>query len=140
MRKTVLLVLLATAYTFHIQLTDARTALYANPYFAQLKLTDEQLEKASHDRVMMLDHSTGGHWVWLMVSWKPDVEMGINARGGTSPSPEDADLGLTPKEDDTLHVRCLAQECRVGETTLKNGEAVDVDPDVDVKITPKPPS
>jgi len=54
MRKTLLLALLAV-YTFHIKVTDARTALLANPHFDELKLSPEQLERAAHDRVMLLD-------------------------------------------------------------------------------------
>ena len=67
MRKTLLLALLAV-YTFHIKVTDARTALLANPHLDELKLSPEQLERAAHDRVMMLDHSSGAHWIWLMMS------------------------------------------------------------------------
>ena len=76
MRKTLLLALLAV-YTFHIKVTDARTALLANPHFDELKLSPEQLERAAHDRVMMLDHTSGAHWIWLIMSWpedKPVVE------------------------------------------------------------------
>ena len=46
MRKTLLLALLAV-YTFHIKVTDARTALLANPHFDELKLSPEQLERAA---------------------------------------------------------------------------------------------
>ena len=44
MRKTLLLALLAV-YTFHIKVTDARTALFANPHFDELKLSPEQRKR-----------------------------------------------------------------------------------------------
>ena len=128
-----LLALLAAAYSFHIQVTDARTALLANPHFDELKLTPAQLERAAHDRVMMLDHTTGTHWIWLMMSWpedKPTVEQTLGD-GAPHKAP---DIGLTPKSETTLSIRCLREECRVGKVTLKKGEATEVPFDSDVRV------
>ena len=124
-----MLLALIAAYTFHVQVTDARTALYANPQFEELKLSQEQLERAAHDRVMLLDHTTGAHFVWLMMSWKPDVEQTLNDGAPGAP-----DVGLTPKSETTLSIRCLREECRVGKVMLKNGEATEVPFDSDVRV------
>jgi len=132
MRKTVLLTLLVMSYSFHVRVTDARTALYANPYFHQLKMTDEQLERASHDRVMMFNDAKGAHWVWLMLGWpedKPVQEQPLN-----DGAPGKPDLGLTPKSIDTLSIRCLQEECRVNKVTLKHGQSTDVPFDSDVSV------
>jgi hypothetical protein len=133
-----LLALLAAAYSFHIQVTDARTALLANPHFDELKLTPAQLERAAHDRVMMLDHTTGTHWIWLMMSWpedKPTVEQTLGD-GAPHKAP---DIGLTPKSDDTLSIRCLQEQCRIGTVMVKKSESTDVpfDSDVTVETTVK---
>jgi hypothetical protein len=132
MRKTLLLALLAV-YTFHIKVTDARTALLANPYFGELKLSPEQLERAAHDRVMMLDHASGTHWIWLMMGWpedKPSVEYKLN-----DGAPGEPDIGLTPKSETEVAIRCLQEQCRIGKVTLKNGQSTDVPFDSDVSVT-----
>src|ERR1051326_49975 len=107
-----LLALLAAAYSFHIQVTDARTALLANPHFDELKLTPAQLERAAHDRVMMLDHTTGTHWIWLMMSWPADQ---------------------------THSIRFVQEQCRIGTVMVKKVESTDVpfDSDVTVETTVK---
>ena len=132
MRKTLLLALLAV-YTFHIKVTDARTALLANPHFDELKLSPEQLERAAHDRVMLLDHASGAHWIWLMMSWpedKPVVEHTLN-----DGAPGKPDIGLTPKSETEVTIRCLREQCRIGKVTLKNGQSTDVPFDSDVSVT-----
>ena len=132
MRKTLLLALLAV-YTFHIKVTDARTALLANPHFDELKLSPEQLERAAHDRVMMLDHTCGAHWIWLIMSWpedKPVVERTLN-----DGAPGKPDIGLTPKSETEVTIRCLQEQCRIGKVTLKNGQSTDVPFDSDVSVT-----
>lgn len=123
--------------TFHIKVTDARTALLANPYFDKLKLSPAQLERAAHDRVMMLDHTTGTHWIWLMMSWPEDKPVAECPLGDGAPGKK-PDIGLTPKSIDTLSIRCLQEHCRIGKVTLKKDESTDVpfDSDVTVAITP----
>jgi hypothetical protein len=132
-------------YKFHIRVTDARTGLLANPRFAELKMPAEQLERAVLDRVMVLDHATGTHWVWLMLSWpegKPTAEQGINAAGSATPG-KNADLGLTPKAGGTISMRCFRQECRIRTTTtdkreatvlLKSGQSADFPLDSDINV------
>ena len=127
-----LLALLATAYSFHVKVTDARTALLANPRFEELKLTKEQLEQAAHDRVMLLDHTTGSHFTWLLISWpedKPVTERTLN-----DGAPGDPDVGLTPKSTETLSIRCPLEECRIGKVTLKKGGSTEVPFDSDVRV------
>ena len=123
-------------YTFHIKLTDGRTALLANPHFDELKMPAEQLQRAAHDRVMLLDHTTGAHWIWIMMSW-PEDRPTVEHRLGDGTGRED--IGLTPKSAETLAIRCLQEQCRIGKTTLKNGASTEVpfDSDVSVAITPK---
>lgn len=124
------MLILALLYSFHLKLTDGRTALLANP---QLKTTPAQLERAAKTQVMLLDHGEGAHWYWMMLSWKPDVEQGVNEHGGADPK-KDAHVGIMPKPDGKLRIRCLGEECKVGKATLKNGESVEVEPDVDVSV------
>lgn len=124
------MLVLALLYTFHLKLTDGRTALLANP---QLKTTPAQLERAAKDRVILLDDGKGAHWYWMMLSWKVDAEQGVNPRGGADPK-KDADVAFTPKESGKVRIRCLAEECKAGKTVLKNGESVEVEPDVDVSV------
>jgi hypothetical protein len=132
MRKTLLLALLAV-YTFHIKVTDGRTALLANPRFDELKLSPEQLDRAAYDRVMLLDHASGAHWIWLMMSWpedRPVVEQTLN-----DGAPGKPDIGLTPKSETEVTIRCLQEQCRIGKVTLKNGQSTDVPFDSDVSVT-----
>ncbi|HEY6140140.1 MAG TPA: hypothetical protein VI670_20500 [Thermoanaerobaculia bacterium] len=127
-----MLLALLAAYTFHVRVTDARTALLANPHFEELKLTKEQLERAAHDRVMLFDRTTGSHFTWLMMSWpedKPAVEQTLNDGAPGTP-----DVGLTPKSEKTLSIRCLREECRIGKVTLKKGESTEVPFDSDVRV------
>jgi hypothetical protein len=128
------MLVLALLYTFHLKLTDGRTALLANP---QLKTTPAQLERAANDQVLLFDHGKGAHWYWMMLSWKTDVEQGVNARGGADPK-KDADIGFTPKTDGKIRIRCLRDECKVGKVSLKNGESIEVEPDVDVSVATRP--
>jgi len=124
------MIVLALLYTFHVKLTDARTALLANP---QVKVTAAQLERAANDQVILFDHAKGQHWYWMMLSWKTDVEQGVNAKGAAKPD-KDADVGFTPKADGKLRIRCLCDECKVGKVMLKKGESVEVAPDADVSV------
>jgi hypothetical protein len=123
------------AYSFHVRSTDGRTALQANPNLAELKMTPEQLERAAKDRVLLLNRTSGSYWSWLMLSWpeKTEVEHGINLKGTGKPD-STADLGLAPKEDGTIRVRCLREQCRLNVTLaddslktaeLKNDETKD---------------
>lgn len=156
MRRTILIlaVLIACAlpalaedgYTFHIKVTDAKTALQANPQYSQLQMRGGRLERAAKDRVMLLDHTAGAHWTWLMLSWpntKPTPEQFINSRGGATPT-ADADLGLTPNDDGTLRTRCAREQCRIRVTTadkkasvvtLKKGETKDLPFDADYEVS-----
>jgi len=121
---------------FHIRLTDARTALLANPRFDELKISPEQLERAAHDRVMLLDHTSGMHWTWLMLGWpegKPPAEHGLNGRGVALPG-KDADFSVTPKSEETVTIRCLHEQCRIEKATLKKDESTDVPFDSDVTV------
>jgi hypothetical protein len=131
-----------TAFQFHVKLTDGRSALLANPNVADLKLTEEQVEKAANDRVLLLDETTGTSWTWLMLSWlesKPNTEHGLNRKGTAVPG-KNADIGLTPIDQQTLKVRCLHEECTVtagaaAPVRLKNGESTNVAFDSDVQVT-----
>jgi hypothetical protein len=128
-----------TTIAFHVRLTDGRTALLANPSFAELKLSDEQLQRAAKDRVLLLDHPSGTRWTWLMLSWLHDknVEHGLNAAGGAVVG-KDADVGLTPLDEHSVSVRCLHEQCELtvaGEkSTLKNGQSQTVAWDSDVRV------
>lgn len=134
----------ADRYTFHMNVTDARTALLANPHRDQLKLSPAQLERAAKDRVLLLSDATGAHWTWLMLSWlenKPDAENKINDRGTAKST--DADLGLTPTVHGTAKVRCYRESClirttvegRVSSTLLGQDESAEIPLDSDVEIS-----
>ena len=111
-------------YTFHIWSTDGRTGLKANPRFAELKMSEDQLERASHDRVVVLDQTSGANWVWLMLNWpegKAGAEQGINVRGAGNVE-KDADLGLIPNGNTSMTTRCLQERCRLHITTADKKE------------------
>lgn len=129
-----------TTIAFHVRLTDGRTALLANPSFAELKLSDEQLQRAANDRVLLLDHTSGTRWTWLMLSWLKDknVEHRLDT-AGVAPAGKDGDVGLTPIDEHTVRVRCLREQCEltVGSeksTTLKNGQSKTVAWDSDLRV------
>ena len=136
----------ADGYRFHIRVTDGRTGLLANPQFSELHMPAEQLERAAGDRVIVLDHTAGTHWTWLMMSWlreKPDVEHTINTTGSGRPDAE-ADLGLRPNDDGTVRTRCLRSTCVIRVTaadakqftvTMKKGESKDLPLDSDFDVT-----
>ena len=134
----------ADRYTFHMKVTDGRTALLANPQRDQLKLSPHQLERAAKDRVLLLNEATGAHWTWLMLSWlanKPDAEHLINDRGTAKST--DADLGLIPTAHGTAKLRCYRESClirttvegRVSSTLLGQDESVEIPLDSDVEIS-----
>lgn len=122
----------ADQYEFQVRLTDGKSALLANPDYATLGISPEQLERAANDRVVMLDRTSGTRWRWLMLSWleeKPDVEQTIATRGAAPR--ESADLALSAGARGHFRVRCLREECSVRVTpadgdaqsvTLKRGE------------------
>src|SRR4051794_34176425 len=115
MRTSVLIAALVVHYTFHLRLTDGRTGLMANPRFAELNVSEAQLERAEQDRVMLLDRTTGTSWKWLMLSW---IEK--------DPRPEqvvDADLGLTAGTDKRVKVRCLQTRCEILAMTANGRES-----------------
>lgn len=129
-----------TTIAFHVRLTDGRTALLANPSFAELKLSEEQLERAATDRVLLLDQTSGTRWTWLILSWLEDknVEHGLDT-AGVAVVGKGADVSLTPLDDDTVSVRCLHERCELtvaGEkiATLKNGQSQKVAWDSDVRV------
>jgi hypothetical protein len=134
-----------TTLAFRVRLTDGRTALLANPSFAELKLSDEQLQRAASDRVLLLDHTSGAKWTWLILSWlpsKPDAEYGLNA-AGTAAIDKGADVGVKPLDEHAFRVRCLHERCeltisRNGEqeqkSTLAKGQAQTVAYDSDVRV------
>src|SRR5262245_19804780 len=75
-------------YRFHLKVTDGRSGLLANPHFDELEISQEHLDRAVKDRVLVFDHAAGAHWIWYMVSWledRPTIENGINSRGGAAP-------------------------------------------------------
>ena len=116
-------ILLAALLSFHVTLTDGRTALQANPKFEELKLSEAQLADAAKGRVMMLDRTSGTHWNWLMLSWlakKPAPEHGIND-SGVGVVGKTADVSLTPIDNETFSLRCLHDQCEV--TTARDGKA-----------------
>src|SRR5947207_10563034 len=104
--ESAMTLLLVVAFTFHLTVTDAKTALLANPSFEQLHMPAVQLERAANDRVVMLDRTTGAHWVWLMFSWRPGKEQLFNTRGSGNRD-EDSDVGITANENGTIRIRCL---------------------------------
>jgi hypothetical protein len=134
----------ADRYTFHMKVTDGRTALLANPQRDQLKLSSRQLERAAKDRVLLLSDATGAHWTWLMLSWletKPDAEHLINDRGTAKST--DADLGLIPTVHGTAKLRCYRESClirttiggRVSSILLGQDESTDIPLDSDLEIS-----
>jgi hypothetical protein len=134
----------ADRYTFHMNVTDARTALLANPQRDQLKLSPKQLERAAKDRVLLLSNATGAHWTWLMLSRlenKPDAENLINDRGTAKST--DADLGLIPTIHGTAKLRCYRESClirttiegRVSSILLGQDESAEIPLDSDIEIS-----
>jgi hypothetical protein len=125
-------------YKFHLRLTDGRTGLLANPQFDKLKISRQQLDGAAKDRVLLFDHATGAHWVYMMLSYKPNVELGINNRGGAATADKKADIGLTPLDSNHVRVRCLRDRCNVRagltQATLANGQWKDFPLDSDFEI------
>ena len=137
-------ILLAALLSFHVTLTDGRTALQANPKFEELKLSEAQLADAAKGRVMMLDRTSGTHWNWLMLSWldkKPAPEHGIND-AGVGVVGKTADVSLTPIDNETFSLRCLHDQCEVTtardgkseKVALKKGESKKVAFDSDVRV------
>jgi hypothetical protein len=152
MRKAAAAILLTLAFTasaetiiaFRVTLTDGRTALKANPKFDELNLPKEQVQRAARDRVLLLDHTAGMKWTWLMLSWlenRPAAEYGLNV-SGTAPVDKGADVGLTPVDEQTFKVRCLHERCELtvarGEekqtTTLTSGQSQNVAYGSDVRV------
>jgi hypothetical protein len=128
--------LAADGYSFHLKVTDAKSALLANPDFEKLHMPPEQLEKAAADRVLLLDHAKDAHWIWLMLSWldrKPADEQGINSHGVASVK-DGADVGLTPTDDGTIRIRCLREHCQINTVTLAKGETKEFPFDSDFKL------
>ena len=135
----------ADHYQFHINVTDGRTGLMANPKFKELKISPEQLEHARNDKVIVLDRTEGAHWNWLMLSVldkDPGVEYRINDRG-VAGTPESADIGLTAGKNGNFSIRCLRDSCSIGVTTsgeheaivmLKKGESRDLPLDSDLNL------
>jgi len=137
-------IILAALLSFHVTLTDGRTALQANPNFEQLKMSEEQLQDAAKGRVLMLDRTSGAKWNWLMLSWldkKPAPEHGLN-ESGVGVVGKTADVSLTPIDANTFAVRCLHDKCEVTSSrhgkaekvTLKNGQTQTVRFDSDVRV------
>ena len=125
-----------TTIAFHVQLTDARTALRANPQFEQLNLTEEQVERAAKDRVLMLDKTAGTKWTWLMLSWPEgkSVEHGLNIRGGATVG-TNADMSLKPVDEKSVQVRCLREACVLNESIkMKKDQTHTVAFDSDIKV------
>ncbi|HEX6096146.1 MAG TPA: hypothetical protein VF432_07475 [Thermoanaerobaculia bacterium] len=153
MRKATAAILLTLAFTasaettlaFRVTLTDGRTALLANPKVDELKLSDELLQRAASNRVLLLDHTSGTRWNWLMLSWletHPDAEYGLNA-AGVAAIGKGADIGVTPIDQHTYRVRCLHERCEVtvarGDekqttATLKNGQSRNVAYGSDLRV------
>ncbi|HEY0371054.1 MAG TPA: hypothetical protein VGD79_03590 [Thermoanaerobaculia bacterium] len=138
-------ILLAALLSFHVTLTDGRTALQANPKFDELKLSEAQLQDAAKGRVLMLDRTSGAKWNWLVLSWldnKPAPEHGLN-ESGVGVVGKTADVSLTPIDDQTFAVRCLHDDCAVTSSrdgkaekaALKRGESQQVPFDSDVRVT-----
>ena len=128
--------LAADGYSFHLKVTDGKSALLANPDFEKLHMPPAQLEKAAGDRVFLLDHTKDAHFVWLMLSWldrKPADEYGINSHG-VAALDKDADFGLTPVDNDTVAIRCLHAHCQVNAITLAKGETKQFPFDSDFKF------
>jgi hypothetical protein len=116
--------LAADGYSFHLKVTDGKSALLANPDFEKLHMPPAQLEKAAGNRVLLLDHAKDAHWVWLMLSWldrKPADEYGIDSHGVAGLA-AGADFGLTPVDNDTVRIRCLHAHCQVNDITMAKGE------------------
>ena len=102
-------------YSFNIQVTDGRTGLHANPDFATMDITPEQLERAAGDRVVVFDKTTGPHWRWMMLSWFDNdrtVEQRINDRG-VARTVESADFGISAGRNGHFRLRCMRDECAV---------------------------
>jgi hypothetical protein len=136
--------LAADRYTFHVKVTDARTALAAHPELTG-KMSTDQLQRAAKDRVMLLSDATGTHWTWLMLSWlekKPNAEHRINDRGTAKRA--DADLGLTPTTNGTVTIRCYREQClirttaadgRVSTNILSQDDTADIPLDSNVEVS-----
>lgn len=132
-------------YRFHIKVTDGKSALLANPSFAQLHMPEAEVDKAEDDRVLLLDHVEGAKWNWLMLSWLydgPPPEYAINARG-TAKSLAAADFTFTPLDYKRLRLRCERDRCRFDTTStdgrevsteLRRGETTDLRFDSDIAV------
>lgn len=101
-------------FSFHVRETDGRTGLLSNPDHDKLNLSQQMLDKAAKDRVLVLSDATGTHWKWLLLSWyadKPRREYGINDRGGASP--DKADIALSAGQPGFFRLHCLREQCRI---------------------------
>ena len=125
---------------FRVQLTDARTALLANPNFHELKISDEQLQRAEKDRVLLLDQTSGTKWTWLMLSWPEGAkpEHGLNASGTAAPG-NGADISIKPIDAKTFELRCLREKCELSvsrkTTSLAKDQTKVVELDNNVSVT-----
>jgi hypothetical protein len=112
-------------YRFHIQVTDGRTALLANPSLAEMHLTDAQIEKAGDDRVLVLDHAQGAKWKWLMLSWAtegPTPKWMLNDQGTSTAAL--ADISIEPIDYQRFRARCLRAQCRFATTSADGRDVV----------------
>jgi hypothetical protein len=134
---------LAAGYSFHLRVTDGRTALLANPKGAP---PPEQLAEAAKSRVLLFERVKGAHFVWMMLGWpegEQDTEYAINDAGGIKATDEKADLALAPKESGLVTVRCLRVQCRLHVTdggdrrvdvTLNKGQSADLPMNADFDV------
>lgn len=116
--------LAGTTYSFQFRVTDGATALKANPKFAMLATTDDQLEKASKDRVMLFERKSGAAWNWLMLSWlenAPGKGQFVNLQGATTV--KQADIGVAAGEKGSIVIACLRGECEIAATSASAGKS-----------------
>jgi hypothetical protein len=136
----------AEGYSFHIKVTDAKTALLANPKQNEPnapQMSPDFLERAAKNRVLLLDHTKGTEWSWLMLGWpktQPTAEQFINVHG--SAKADSGDIGMTPDPNGKMRLHCMRAECQIQVTvsgkqtsvTLKKDQsrALPLDADYDV--------
>ena len=116
--------LAGTSYSFHLRLTDGKTALKANPKFAMLAMTEDQLEKAAGDRVMLFERKSGAAWDWMMLSWlekSPGKGQYLNLQGATDR--KQADIGVASGEKGSIVIACLRGDCEIAASSATSGKS-----------------
>ncbi|HUR83355.1 MAG TPA: hypothetical protein VM733_21530 [Thermoanaerobaculia bacterium] len=137
---------LADGYSFHLRVTDGKTALLANPAGAPPQM---QPDAAAKTRVLSFERVKGAHFQWMMLGWpeeKKDVSYLLNDRGGAK-EVEKADIAIAPLESGAVAITCHRSRCAVhvsdggdrrADATLTKGQTADFPLNADFKLEFEP--